>query len=186
MCLMPYANRLYLLADWFRQLWAESLGKRHDTDGDEVFAGFTPIKALGATDQHSQVQLYREGPNDKVFGFLEVEDFGEPRSVDDPHGARRRRADVPRGQDDGDAAQRREAGDRVRTASRASARTSRSRFPKIDAHASASSSMLWQVATAYAGLMLGIDAYDQPAVETRQAGDLRADGPRRLRSGWTG
>ena len=70
--MMPYSNRLYLLADWYRQLWAESLGKRFDLDGREVFVGPTPIKALGATDQHSQVQLYREGPNDKLTIFLEV------------------------------------------------------------------------------------------------------------------
>ena len=70
--LMPYSNRLYLLADWYRQLWAESLGKRFDLDGREVFVGPTPIKALGATDQHSQVQLYREGPNDKLTIFLET------------------------------------------------------------------------------------------------------------------
>ncbi|MEO1512722.1 MAG: glucose-6-phosphate isomerase, partial [Planctomycetota bacterium] len=82
--MMPYANGLYLMADWFRQLWAESLGKQHDRDGGLIFAGFTPIKALGATDQHSQVQLYREGPNDKVFVLLEVEDFG--REVEIPAG----------------------------------------------------------------------------------------------------
>ncbi len=70
--MMPYSNRLYLLADWYRQLWAESLGKQYDRDGNEVFTGPTPIKALGTTDQHSQVQLYREGPNDKLTVFLEV------------------------------------------------------------------------------------------------------------------
>src|SRR5690606_18665723 len=61
--MMPYSNQLYLLADWFRQLWAESLGKRVNRQGEVVMAGFTPVKALGTTDQHSQVQLYREGPN---------------------------------------------------------------------------------------------------------------------------
>ena len=50
------------VADWFRQLWAESLGKRYSLDKKEVHTGQTPIKALGATDQHSQVQLYVEGP----------------------------------------------------------------------------------------------------------------------------
>ena len=70
--MMPYSNRLYMLADWYRQLWAESLGKQTDRDGRQVFTGPTPIKALGATDQHSQVQLYREGPNDKLTVFLEV------------------------------------------------------------------------------------------------------------------
>src|SRR5262245_42685465 len=71
--LMPYCNALYSLADWYRQLWAESLGKQVDLQGNRVDAGPTPVKALGTTDQHSQVQLYREGPNDKVIGFLEVD-----------------------------------------------------------------------------------------------------------------
>jgi len=74
--MMPYANALYDMADWYRQLWAESLGKRHTTAGREVFVGQTPVKALGTTDQHSQVQLYAEGPNDKVHTFLVIEDFG--------------------------------------------------------------------------------------------------------------
>ena len=82
--MMPYCNALYPLADWFRQLWAESLGKRHDLEGREVFAGATPIKALGTTDQHSQVQLYREGPNDKVIMFLEVADFGPHQGLTIP------------------------------------------------------------------------------------------------------
>ena len=77
--MMPYSNRLYSLADWYRQLWAESLGKATDRAGREVFTGPTPIKALGATDQHSQVQLYREGPNDKLTIFLET--ARHPREV---------------------------------------------------------------------------------------------------------
>ncbi len=70
--MFPYSSKLYLLADWFRQLWAESLGKRYDKSGKEIRWGQTPVKALGAVDQHSQVQLYMEGPHDKIFGFLEV------------------------------------------------------------------------------------------------------------------
>ena len=57
---MPYARRLFDLADWFRQLWAESLGKRRSADGRDVFVGQTPVRSLGATDQHSQSQLYVE------------------------------------------------------------------------------------------------------------------------------
>jgi len=68
----PYSNRLWGLAFWFRQLWAESLGKAHDRQGKLTHAGQTPVAALGATDQHSQVQLYMEGPNDKVFSFWAV------------------------------------------------------------------------------------------------------------------
>jgi glucose-6-phosphate isomerase len=73
--MMAYANSLYYLADWFRQLWAESLGKAKDVNGNTVNVGPTPIKALGTTDQHSQVQLYIEGPHDKVFIFLEAKKF---------------------------------------------------------------------------------------------------------------
>ncbi|MEA3227369.1 MAG: glucose-6-phosphate isomerase, partial [Planctomycetota bacterium] len=73
--IMPYTYALKDMADWYRQLWAESLGKRVDLNGREVWVGPTPVKALGTTDQHSQVQLYREGPNDKLFTFLQVKGF---------------------------------------------------------------------------------------------------------------
>ncbi|RAO99145.1 glucose-6-phosphate isomerase [Petrotoga sp. 9PW.55.5.1] len=73
--MMSYSNKLFLLADWYRQLWAESLGKKFNLKGETVNIGQTPIKALGATDQHSQVQLYNEGPYDKVVTFLQLEKF---------------------------------------------------------------------------------------------------------------
>ncbi|MEJ2053629.1 MAG: glucose-6-phosphate isomerase [Calditrichaceae bacterium] len=73
--MMPYSNKLFDMADWYRQLWAESLGKRLDVTKNIVEVGQTPVKALGSTDQHSQVQLYVEGPNDKIITFLEVEKF---------------------------------------------------------------------------------------------------------------
>jgi glucose-6-phosphate isomerase len=73
--MMPYSNALYTLADWYRQLWAESLGKEKSLTGETVHAGQTPIKSLGTIDQHSQVQLYMEGPNDKIITFLRVEKF---------------------------------------------------------------------------------------------------------------
>jgi glucose-6-phosphate isomerase len=71
----PYSNQLWGTAFWFRQLWAESLGKARNRAGEEVHTGQTPVAALGTTDQHSQVQLYIEGPNDKVFTFWAVEKF---------------------------------------------------------------------------------------------------------------
>jgi len=72
---MPYASTLAGMAEWFCQLWAESLGKQHDLQGDPVQAGSTPVRALGATDQHSQLQLYMEGPPDKLITFLTVDNF---------------------------------------------------------------------------------------------------------------
>lgn len=83
--MMSYSNRLLLLADWYRQLWAESLGKKVDLDGKEVHVGQTPVKALGATDQHSQVQLYNEGPFDKVFTFLKLERFDREITIPNIH-----------------------------------------------------------------------------------------------------
>ena len=73
--LMPYSSRLKYVSDWYVQLWAESLGKNKDKNGNDVHIGPTPIKALGATDQHSQIQLYNEGPNDKVINFIRVAEF---------------------------------------------------------------------------------------------------------------
>jgi len=70
--MFPYSNQLWGMAFWFRQLWAESLGKAVNRKGKKVHVGQTPVAALGATDQHSQVQLYIEGPNDKVFTLLAV------------------------------------------------------------------------------------------------------------------
>ncbi|KAA0258178.1 glucose-6-phosphate isomerase [Deferribacter autotrophicus] len=70
--LMPYTSRLSKFADWYCQLWAESLGKRYDKDGKEIFFGTTPLKSVGAIDQHSLLQLFKEGPDDKVFTFIEV------------------------------------------------------------------------------------------------------------------
>lgn len=73
--MMPYSSRLRYVSDWYVQLWAESLGKEFDNDGQKVNCGPTPVKALGATDQHSQIQLYNEGPNDKVISFIRVQEF---------------------------------------------------------------------------------------------------------------
>lgn len=73
--MMPYVQCLRDVADWFRQLLAESLGKKFDRTGAAVHVGTTPIKALGATDQHSQIQLYMEGPADKFITFIGVDKY---------------------------------------------------------------------------------------------------------------
>ena len=73
--MMPYSSRLKYVADWYVQLWAESLGKEKNLNGETVHVGPTPVKAVGATDQHSQIQLYNEGPNDKIINFIRVKKF---------------------------------------------------------------------------------------------------------------
>jgi len=161
--MMPYSFQLKDLADWYRQLWAESLGKSQDLDGQPVVVGPTPIRALGATDQHSQVQLYREGPNDKVFIFLEVERFA-------------RGVKVPRGSALPEALAYLQGASLARllnaekqateAALMASARPCLTiRFPQITEHTVGQFIMLWEAATTLMGSLLHINPYDQPAVQ---------------------
>ncbi len=84
--MMPYATTLSGMAEWFCQLWAESLGKRLALDGRVVNAGSTPVRAVGATDQHSQLQLYMEGPQDKLIAFLQVDKFQHHLEIPDLFG----------------------------------------------------------------------------------------------------
>jgi glucose-6-phosphate isomerase len=71
--LLPYSNGMRTVADWYSQLVAESLGKNGQ--------GMTPVKALGVTDQHSQLQLYNDGPKDKLVVFFSVEEFAETLTI---------------------------------------------------------------------------------------------------------
>ena len=83
--MMPYSDQLSAVADWYCQLWAESLGKKYNLDGKIVHVGPTPVKALGSTDQHSQLQLYMEGPFNKTVTFLtaDLSQDAEMHSVND-------------------------------------------------------------------------------------------------------
>lgn len=161
--LMPYSQQLRDLADWYCQLWAESLGKRLDRDGQVVSCGPTPIRALGATDQHSQIQLYREGPNDKVLLLVEVEKFA--RDVKIP-----KRAGTPEilryleGSTMGTLLNAEKRATELALA--ASQRPNLTiRFPAVDEHTVGQFMMLWEAATTIAGNLLHIDPYDQPAVQ---------------------
>ncbi len=71
--MMPYSTPLKLVANWWVQLWAESLGKNGK--------GFTAVPSLGAVDQHSMLQLLRDGPNDKIIWFINIQDFGQKVSI---------------------------------------------------------------------------------------------------------
>ena len=79
--MMPYSSRLKYVSDWYVQLWAESLGKNKDRNGNDVNIGQTPIKSLGATDQHSQIQLYNEGPNDKIITFIRIGEYDKTLEI---------------------------------------------------------------------------------------------------------
>jgi len=157
---MPYSDPLRDFAAWFVQLWAESLGKKRP-DGTSV--GSTPLAALGATDQHAQVQLFMEGPADKTVTFVAVKE----RSTD---------VKIPAAFPDVkelrylaghslseliDIEQRATAG--------ALARRARPNMTihidRVNAANVGQLIMLFEIATAYAGQLYGIDAFNQPGVE---------------------
>src|SRR3990172_7853638 len=79
--IMPYSNSLKYFAEWYVQLWAESLGKRINLKGEVINCGQTPVGVIGTTDQHSQLQLYMEGPYDKVITFIEVKKFKDKVAI---------------------------------------------------------------------------------------------------------
>jgi glucose-6-phosphate isomerase len=161
--MMPYSTSLYSMADWYRQLWAESIGKQHGLKRKNVFAGQTPVKALGATDQHSQVQLYREGPNDKVITFLEVERFGQKVAV--PGSMKQVKAlNYLAGSNFQTLINSEKLG--TEYALLESQRpTTTVLFPRITAETVGQFIYLYEVATSYMGGLLEINTYDQPAVQ---------------------
>jgi glucose-6-phosphate isomerase len=164
--LMPYTDRLREFAEWFRQLWAESLGKRTDRSGQVVHRGPTPIGAVGATDQHSQVQLFMEGPYDKVISFIEVGDLGTDVPIPQPAGSSELPSDLAYlpGHTLGELLKA-----EYRATSAALAQMGRMnctlRFPDLSAETLGEAIMFFQLATGYAGAWYGIDPLDQPGVE---------------------
>lgn len=161
--MMPYADSLKYIADWYAQLWAESLGKKFDTQGKEVFAGQTPVKALGVTDQHSQIQLYTEGPFDKIVTFLKVGSFRCDRRipktfeyVDD--------LEFLGGKTFGQLLE----AERIAT-EYALVKAGRPNITitleSVNEFTIGALLQFFETATVYAGEMLGINAFDQPGVE---------------------
>ena len=164
-----YSHRLRFLADWYAQLLGESIGKRKGRNGDDVFVGPTPVRAVGVTDQHSQVQLYVEGPYDKWFTLLSVT---EPaREVEIPHAypdlegvaylGGRTLGQLFAAERDGTRIALTDAGRPNVTVE----------FPKITPHTVGQYMCMMEVAVAVMGEHYGIDAFDQPGVE---AGKLAA------------
>lgn len=160
---MPYADRARALAAWFQQLWAESLGKAHDRRGARVETGPTPLPAAGAQDQHSLLQLFMEGPRDKVAVFLGLRDPGVdvpiPASPSrDPafsHLAGRTLFQLL-------GAERRATAEALRRAGRPNMTIMADR---LDAWNVGALFMLLQIAVVYTGALYGVDPLDQPGVE---------------------
>ena len=161
--MMPYADSLKLISDWYAQLWAESLGKNLTLDGKPCHVGQTPIKAVGVTDQHSQLQLYTEGPFDKVITFLKVEAFRAETPI--PHGC----DDVPTiaflgGKSHNQLIEAERQG--TEYAIYRSGHVSQTiTLPSVNAETIGQLLYFLELVTAYTGALLNIDAFNQPGVE---------------------
>ncbi len=153
--MMPYIDRLARFGQWYRQLWAESLGKGGN--------GTTPVRAMGPLDQHSQLQLYLDGPRDKMFTIVQMAMAGsgfriDPATADDP-------ALFYLSQ--------RTMGDLVEAEQRATAETlARSGRPvrlfkiaALDERVLGALLMHFMIETILCANLVGVDPFNQPAVE---------------------
>ena len=168
--LMPYTDRLREMVEWYRQLWAESLGKRVDRKGNTLYAGPTPLGAVGATDQHSQVQLFMEGPFDKVITFAVVDDLGVDITIPGSPDRGGKTSALP---PDLEYLQGHTLGELLRAEYEATSAalgqmgrmSCTLRLPDLTAASVGETIMFYQLATGYAGAWYGIDPFDQPGVE---------------------
>lgn len=161
--MMPYADGLKFIADWYAQLWAESLGKNVTLSGKSCNVGQTPVKALGVTDQHSQVQLYAEGPFDKVITFIGVDEY-------------RTTVEIPKGCEEypnvnflsGHTMNELIQAERMATeyaVTKAGKLNYTIMLPSLNAFTLGELLMFFMLQTAYAGALLNIDTFNQPGVE---------------------
>ena len=161
--MMPYADSLQLISDWYAQLWAESLGKNVTLDGKPCHVGSTPVKTLGVTDQHSQLQLYTEGPFDKAITFLKVENFRAVTPI--PHGCE----NVPKiaflgGKSHNQLIEAERRG--TEYALYRSGRMSQTiTLDEVNADTVGQLLYFFELVTAYTGALLNIDTFNQPGVE---------------------
>ncbi len=156
--MMPYDDGCIGLAHWWVQLWAESLGK---VNAENNRVGPTPLVALGTTDQHSMLQLWREGPTDKVIGFVGVDHGRDIDLGDQPlaqHVAwlcKKTMREVLKAEQEAT----------TEAVSEANQPTWTIMLPKVDACSIGQFFALWEITTAIAGRMLGVNTYNQPGVE---------------------
>lgn len=160
--LMPYSSRLKYVSDWYVQLWAESLGKEINKNGEKVNVGPTPVGALGATDQHSQIQLYNEGPNNKLITFIRVENFDTTLEI--PKIFEYTGIGYLGGKTINDLINAEADSTRVALADY-NRPTMTILIEKVDEYNIAQLMYMLEVQTAIAGALYNIDAFNQPGVE---------------------
>lgn len=153
--LMPYADSLNSFSEWFCQLWGESLGKASQ--------GSTPVRALGAIDQHSQVQLYAEGPDDKFFLIL-TPTARHDTLMSSPGFQSLESLEYLEGKGMGSMLEL-EARATAAALIKAGKPVLWMEIPVVDAYRLGSLIFFFEYATALAGLAMGLNPFDQPGVE---------------------
>jgi len=159
--IMPYNYYLNEFSFWFRQLWAESLANKKDFKNKTVNAGMTPVASLGPTDQHSQIQLYNEGPYDKVITFLLVDNINNNLKV-----PKYKNQDL-------NYLNNHKFADILKIEHRATAvslmKNKRANgtiiLPKLNEFYLGQLFYFYEMATVYITQLLGVNAFDQPGVE---------------------
>ncbi len=153
--MIPYADSLKSLSEWFCQLWAESLGK--------LGLGMTPYPSVGTTDQHSQLQLWMEGPEDKVVIFIRINNYGVDISIpgvfEDIEGMHYLSGHSLSGLIKAE----------EESTELALAKNGRPNLtiniPLIDAYHLGQLFHFFEIATAFTGFLIGINPFNQPSVE---------------------
>jgi glucose-6-phosphate isomerase len=159
-----YSNYLWDVAFWYRQLWAESLGKRVNRKGEVVHAGQTPVVALGVTDQHSQVQLYAEGPHDKMLTFWTVQRHRVELEIPATKFAKYESAGYLQKKKLSELFQAEQRATEA-ALTRAGRPNCRWTLPKVDEFHLGMFFQLLEFQTAFTAELLGVNAFDQPGVE---------------------
>ncbi len=153
--MIPYADGLKYLSEWFSQLWAESLGK--------LGMGMTPYPSLGTVDQHSQLQLWMEGPEDKVFIFMRVMDYGRdiriPEVFKDMEGIGYLGGHLLSGLIKAEE----ESTELALTKNKRPNMTIH--VPSVDAYHIGQLFQFFEIATAFTGFLYGVNPFNQPGVE---------------------
>jgi len=161
--LMPYSEMMFPIAEWYCQLWAESIGKRFSLKGEEVNTGSTPVAACGVKDQHSQLQLYMEGPRDKFILFFLLEHF--QKNIPIPKETFEQGNLSYLGSHTMEAILKAEAQATEAALRDAGRPSSRVLIPRRTPYDLGQLLFLLEVATAFAGGLFEVNPFDQPGVE---------------------
>ncbi len=151
--LLPYSDRLKAFSEWYCQLWAESLGKNNK--------GQTPYPSTGVTDQHSQLQMWMEGPKDKVITFIDIKDYGGDIAINDE---KIKSLSYLKNHTLGELIRAEREGTELALV-KAGMPSMRLNMPKIDGYHMGQLFLFFELVTAVTGMLQGINPFNQPGVE---------------------